>query len=71
MQVNMNKLIRYCILLLIGMSLSVYGVIDLTVSRYAPKPMSEAEIVERAKELGMVDLKDKWIEEVDSTKATD
>jgi len=61
MQVNMKKIISYGILLMIGMTLTVYGLIDITVSRYAPEPMSDAEVIERAKELGMVDIKEQWI----------
>jgi len=62
MQLDMKKLIRYAIMLTLGMSLMVYGVIDVTLSRYAPKPISDQEIIDRAKDLGMVSIKDKWIE---------
>lgn len=61
MQVDMKKIIRYGILMVIGMSLTVYGLIDITVSRYAPPPMSDEEVIERAKDLGMVDIKEQWI----------
>lgn len=62
MEINMRKMIRYAIFMVIGMSLTVYGMIDLTVSKYGPKPMSDVEIIERAKDLGMVDIKEAWIE---------
>ena len=62
MEFDMKKMIRYAIMLMVGLSLTVYGVIDLTISKYGPKPMSDAEIIERAKDLGMVDIKEKWIE---------
>lgn len=62
MQINMKKMIRYVIAMIIGLSLTVYGVIDLTVAKYGPKPMSDAEIIERAKDLGMVDIKEEWLE---------
>lgn len=67
MEINMRKMIRYAIIMVIGMSLTVYGVIDLTVSKYGPKPMSDAEIIERAKDLGMVDIKEAWIESQEGT----
>jgi len=71
MQVNIRKLISYSIMLVLGLSLTLYGVIDLTISRYAPDPMSDEEIIERAVDLGMVNIKDKWIEEINSEKASD
>ena len=61
MRVDMKKIMRYGILMVIGMSLTVYGLIDITVSKYAPPPMSDEEVVERAKDLGMVDIKEQWI----------
>lgn len=67
MQLNMKKMIRYGILLMLGMSLTVYGLIDTTVSRYAPEPLSDAEIIERAKDLGMVDIKEQWIKSQEET----
>lgn len=71
MQLDMKKLIRYGIMLMIGMSLMVYGIIDITISRYAPEPMSDQEIIERAKDLGMVDIKEEWIESQDQEKNGD
>ncbi|GKT34474.1 hypothetical protein ADUPG1_002821, partial [Aduncisulcus paluster] len=65
------KLIRYAVMLIFGLSLTVYGVIDLTVEKYAPKPMTDAEIVKRAEELGMVSIKDKWIESQDQEETED
>lgn len=70
MQVDVKKIIRYAVMLMLGMSLMVYGMIDVTISKYAPQPMSDQEIIERAKDLGMVSIKDKWIEsqELEETK---
>ena len=65
MQLDMKKLIRYGIMLMIGMSLTVYGIIDITISRYAPQPISDQEVIDRAKDLGMISIKDKWIESQD------
>jgi len=71
MQFEIKRIVRYGIMLVLGLSLMVYGFIDLTTSRYSVDPMTDDEIVERAKELGMVSIKEKWIEEQDSEKTTD
>ncbi len=60
--INVKKIVKYFALLMVGMSLIAYGVIERTSSKYAPEPMSDREIIERAKALGMVDLKEAWIE---------
>lgn len=68
MQVNMKKIMRYGVFMVIGMSLTVYGLIDITVSKYAPPPMSDEEVIERAKDLGMVDIKEQWIKSQQENK---
>lgn len=67
----MKKLSRYAVALILGLSLMVFGIIDISVKKYAPAPMSDAEIIERARDLGMVDMKDKWIEDMESSKRKD
>lgn len=67
----MKKLIRYGVLLVLGLSFVVYGMVDLAVSRYSPEPLSDAQIIERAKDLGMVDVKEQWIESKDKNENRD
>ncbi len=58
MNVNTKKLRNYGLLMVVGMILIVYGIMDLTIQRYTPEPMSDADIIQRAKDLGMVEWKD-------------
>lgn len=61
--VNLNRLFKYWIVLMIGISLIFYGIIGgYENSRQIHMHISDAEIVERAKALGMIDLKDQLIE---------
>ncbi|MBF4695806.1 hypothetical protein [Fusibacter ferrireducens] len=61
--VNLNRLFKYWIALMIGISLICYGVLgSYENSRQTHMRLSDAEIVERAKALGMVDLKEQLYE---------
>ncbi len=61
--VNLNRLFKYWLFLMIGISLIFYGIIgSYENSRQIHMNISDAEIIERAKALGMIDLKDQLIE---------
>ncbi len=58
MEVNIKYMIRYLICFIIGISLIIYGIIEIVSSKYAQPPLSDKQIIQRAKDLGMVELKD-------------
>ncbi|GAU79317.1 hypothetical protein [Fusibacter sp. 3D3] len=61
--VNLNRLFKYWLFLIIGLSLIFYGIIgNYENNRQIHMNLSDNEIIERAKALGMVDLKDQLIE---------
>ncbi len=70
-QIDMKKIVRFGLLMIVGMTFMVYGMIDFAVDTYGPEPMSDAEIIERAKDLGMVDIKEEWMETTESDKNAD
>jgi hypothetical protein len=70
-QVDMKKIMRYGLVMVVGMTVMVYGMIDIAVETYGPRPMSDAEIIQRAKDLGMVDIKEAWMETTETDKNAD
>lgn len=57
---NTKKMIRYFILLLIGFSLVFYGVISFYEDQKKfERSLTDEQVIQRAKELGMVELKEK------------
>ena len=58
-----RNMLRYLLLLSVGIGLVFYGAAALAIAYYAPEPLSDAEIMERAEALGMVHIRDAWIEE--------
>ncbi len=58
MELNIKYMIRYFILLIVGMCLIIYGIMDIVSSKYAQPPLSDRQIIERAKDLGMVEMRD-------------
>lgn len=60
--INYSRVTRYVLLLIIGMSLICYGI--LTLSRpQSVEVLSDAEIIQRAKALGLVEPRDQYIEQ--------
>ncbi len=61
--VNIRKLIKYWVLLVIGLSLIFYGVIGYYENRQLiMQNISDEEIIERAKGLGMIEIKDQVLD---------
>ena len=56
MNLNFKKLTIYFFLLIFGMSLIVYGMLDF-VNLKNNQEISDKEIIRRAKDLGMVEVK--------------
>ncbi|MDM8534500.1 hypothetical protein QUF55_07360 [Clostridiaceae bacterium HSG29] len=57
MKLNYKKLSYYFLFLIMGMSLIMFGIINIAEERFN-KELSDSEIVERAKDLGMIEIKD-------------
>jgi len=51
-------------MLIVGMSLVAYGLLTLSQPD-EPAPMSDAEIIEAAKDLGLVEPRDLYIEQAE------
>jgi len=68
MYINVKKIYRYFALLVIGMSLIFYGIIDMVIEDHSMDVMSDAEIIERARELGMVGINEVYIEKTEETE---
>lgn len=62
--INYSRVVRYVLMLIIGMSLVAYGLLTLSQPN-EPVPMSDAEIIEAAKDLGLVEPRDLYIEQAE------
>ncbi|MCH4890525.1 hypothetical protein EZV73_23290 [Acidaminobacter sp. JC074] len=62
MYINMKRIYRYGVLLVIGLSLFFYGLIQMTIEDHSMKEPSDAEIIERARELGMISINEYYLE---------
>jgi len=62
MYINIKKIYRYFILLAIGLSMFFYGVIQLTIEDKSVVEPTDEEIIERAKELGMISINEIYLE---------
>lgn len=68
MYINVKKIYRYFALLIIGLSLVFYGIIDMVIEDHSMDVMSDAEIIERARELGMVGINEVYLENTEETE---
>ncbi len=59
---NYSKVVRYVILLIVGMSFIAYGLLTFSQPQKV-EVISDAEIIQRAKDLGLVEPRDLYIEE--------
>ncbi|HKL41844.1 MAG TPA: hypothetical protein VJ962_04605 [Clostridia bacterium] len=57
MQLNLKKMSIYFIFLILGMSMISFGLMNIAYD-LQNEEMSDQEIIQRAKALGMVELKD-------------
>ncbi len=64
MELNIKYMIRYFVLLILGMTLVIYGIVDIVSAKYATPPLSDKQIIQRAKDLGMVEMKDTLMPEM-------
>jgi len=60
--INYSRVTRYVLLLIIGMSFICYGLLTLSQPR-KELPMSDAEIIQKAKDLGLVEPRDVYVEQ--------
>ena len=65
MYINMKKILRYSVLMVIGMSLLFYGIIEWVVQDGVAVELTDAEIVERARELGMVGIEEEILRKLE------
>ena len=63
MKLNYKKLSYYFLILIMGMVLIMFGILNLAAERFN-KEISDSEIVERAKDLGMVEIKNIIYDEI-------
>jgi len=68
MYINVKKIYRYFALLVIGLSLVFYGVIDFVIEDHSMDQISDAEVIERARELGMVGINEVLLEKLDENE---
>lgn len=62
MYINMKKIMRYTVLFVIGMSLFFYGMMAWIIEDHSMDEPSDAEIIERARELGMIGVDEYLLE---------
>lgn len=55
MELNFNRLTRYLILLTLGLIMIVYGLFRIGID-FSQDEMSDQEIMERARGLGMIEI---------------
>jgi len=68
--INVKKLYVWFVMLIIGLSLMFYGIIQFSVDQKKwASELTDQEIIARAKALGMVEIKDKLEEEVTNDKS--
>lgn len=68
MYINMKKIYRYGILMVIGLSLFFYGIIEGVIKDHSMKEPTDAQVIERARELGMVDLREQLLEDFEENE---
>lgn len=66
MYINMKKIFRYGVLLMIGLSMMFYGMIELVIKDHSKETPSDAEVIRRARELGMVGIDEKILKEYET-----
>lgn len=63
-----NKMYRGMISLVIGLSLIFYGILGLVIEDKSQVELSENQIIKKAKDLGMVEVKDAFSKAVEKSK---
>ncbi len=62
MYINMKKIYRYFAFLVIGLSMLFYGIIQVVIEDKSMQQPTDAEIIERARELGMIGINEYYLE---------
>lgn len=65
MNINFKAIIKYFTMLLIGFSLLFYGIIGIVIKDHSAETLSDSEVIERARELGMVGINERILEELE------
>jgi len=68
MYINVKKIYRYFALLVIGLSFFFYGVINIVIEDHSMDQPSDAEIIQRARELGMVGINEIYLEKLEENE---
>ena len=68
MYINMKKIYRYFAMLVIGLSLVFYGVIEAVIEDHSMKQPTDAEIIERARELGMIGIDEYYLNNTENNE---
>ena len=68
MYINIKKIYRYFALLVIGLSMVFYGVIDMVLEDHSMDQISDQEVIERARELGMVGINELYLEKLEENE---
>ena len=62
MYINMKRIYRYGVLLVLGLSMVFYGTIQLVIKDHSAEEPTDQEIIQKARELGMMGLKEKLLQ---------
>lgn len=65
------KIYKRVLTLLLGISLFLFGFTNLLVGFTSPRALSDQEIIQRAKALGLVEMKDVYKDSLDKEKDKD
>lgn len=68
MYINMKKIYRYFAMLIVGLSLIFYGVIEAVVEDHSMEQPTDAEIIERARELGMIGVDEYYLKNTENNE---
>lgn len=64
MYINMKKIYRYGVLMVIGLSFIFYGIINAVIVDHSYDEPTDAEIIERAKGLGMIGIEEQMLKDL-------
>jgi len=65
MYINMKRIYRYGLLMVVGMSLIFYGMIQMVIEDHSMDQITDEEVIERARGLGMKGLEETLLENKD------
>lgn len=68
MNINIKNVTKYFVMLLIGFSLLFYGIIGMVIKDKSMTQITDNEIIEKAKELGMVSINEVFLRELEESE---